>query len=113
MLSFILHFYTRTSHITIAKEYYVCLNIYFCPGKNRLEQKGLQKRFTINCYGKQKHEDSRAEKNKMYKILSDKKIALNIKNIFLNTIQPTIYLENKSKEKKKRYKEKAISKKIC
>ena len=39
--------------------------------KNRLKQKGLLKRFTINCYGKQKTlTDIREEKSKLYSKLS-------------------------------------------
>jgi hypothetical protein len=42
-------------------------------GRNRLAQKGLLKRFTINCYGKQLTlEDMRSEKAEKHKELSDK-----------------------------------------
>lgn len=42
--------------------------------KNRLSQKGLLKRFTIDCYGKQQTlEDIRAKKTEKYKELSGKK----------------------------------------
>jgi Poly(A) polymerase catalytic subunit len=42
--------------------------------KNRLEQKGLLKRFTLDCYGKQKNmEDIRAEKAEKFKELASKK----------------------------------------
>ena len=41
--------------------------------KNRLEQKGLLKRFSISCYGKQKTlEDNRAEKAAKFKELKEK-----------------------------------------
>ena len=42
--------------------------------KNRLEQKGLLKRFSIDCYGKQPTlEDMRAEKSEKFKELKDKR----------------------------------------
>jgi hypothetical protein len=42
--------------------------------KNRLEQTGLLKRFTMNCYGKQETlETIRAVKTEMYKKLADKR----------------------------------------
>jgi len=42
--------------------------------KNRLEQRGILKRFTLNCYGKQKNmEDIRSEKAEKFKELITKK----------------------------------------
>jgi hypothetical protein len=52
--------------------------------KNRLEQKGLLKRFSLNCYGKQPSmEDLRSEKAKMYKELINKKDSKEYKEWFL------------------------------
>ena len=43
--------------------------------KNRLEQKGLLRRFSINCYGKQKTlEDIRSYKSKKFKEFQEKGI---------------------------------------
>ena len=43
--------------------------------KNRLQQKGLLKRFSIECYGSQKTlEDIRAEKAKTFRMIKEKKI---------------------------------------
>ena len=43
--------------------------------KNRLQQKGLLKRFSIECYGTQKTlEDIRAEKAKTFRMIKEKKI---------------------------------------
>ena len=43
--------------------------------KNRLQQKGLLRRFTVNCYGKQQTlEDMRAEKSRIFKELKDKNV---------------------------------------
>jgi len=52
--------------------------------KNRLQQRGLLKRFTVQCYGKQKTlEDIREEKSKIYeKVKSDKKSKLYNMNFF-------------------------------
>lgn len=42
--------------------------------KNRLQQKGLLRRFSVNCYGKQETlEDIRASKSKLYKELKNSK----------------------------------------
>ena len=85
MLSFYLAFlYTNKPYYD--SERILCMSQYLfsVQAKNRLEQKGLLKRFTINCYGKQKTlEDSRAEKNKMYKLLSDKRGTKEYEEYFL------------------------------
>ena len=48
--------------ITLHNEYLFKVQL-----KNRLQQKGLLKRFTVQCYGKQKTlEDIREEKSKIY-----------------------------------------------
>jgi len=75
MLSFYLVF------IYIDRPYYdvnrlLCMSEYLfrVQLKNRLEQKGLLKRFSIECYGTHHTlEDNRAEKSKSYKSLKDKK----------------------------------------
>jgi hypothetical protein len=44
--------------------------------KNRLKQKGLLKRFSITCYGKQKTlEDIREEKVKIYEKVKSKEVS--------------------------------------
>ena len=53
--------------------------------KNRLQQKGLLKRFTINCYGKQKTlEDMREEKAKLYAKVRKNEIPRNSKIYNMN-----------------------------
>ena len=48
--------------------------------KNRLEQKGLLKRFTIDCYGNHKSlEDIRSEKSAIFKVLKSKSPSSNKK----------------------------------
>jgi hypothetical protein len=52
--------------------------------KNRLEQKGILKRFTLDCYGKQKNmEDIRAEKAEKFKELASDKNSAEYKQWFL------------------------------
>jgi hypothetical protein len=52
--------------------------------KNRLEQKGILKRFSIDCYGKQKNlEDIRAEKTAKFRELSGNKSSLEYQSWFL------------------------------
>ena len=61
--------------------------LFSVQSKNRLEQKGLLKRFTITCYGKQKTlEDARAEKNTKYKELINKKNTKEYEEYFLRYI---------------------------
>jgi hypothetical protein len=52
--------------------------------KNRLEQKGILKRFSIECYGKQKNmEDIRSEKAEKYRELSHDKSSIEYQSWFL------------------------------
>ena len=74
MLSFYLAFiyadlyYFNKDRILCMAEY-----LFDVEQQNRLEQKGLLKRFSISCYGKQTRvEDIRAEKTKKYKELAEK-----------------------------------------
>jgi len=72
--------------------------------KNRLEQKGLLKRFSIICYGHQESlEEMRAEKAKKFKDLKDKRGTREFEEWFLS-YRPTgkkEYRENKEKVVKK------------
>ena len=53
--------------------------------KNRLEQKGLLRRFSIICYGHQESvEEMRAEKANKYKELSEKRGTKEFEEWFLN-----------------------------
>ena len=74
MLSFYLAFiYADLSYFN--KDRILCMAEYLfdVEQQNRLEQKGLLKRFSISCYGKQTRlEDIRAEKTKKYKELAEK-----------------------------------------
>tara|TARA_B100000424_G_C22845530_1_gene451010 strand:- start:76 stop:978 length:903 start_codon:yes stop_codon:yes gene_type:complete len=118
MLSFYLVF------IYINRPYYdvnrlLCMSEYLFKVqlKNRLEQKGLLKRFTINCYGKHKTlEDIRSEKSKKYKELYDKNLKpgnLEYDTYFLryipsnnSTIKHNKFIKKKYKKSNKRIKRK-------
>jgi hypothetical protein len=75
MLSFYLAFiYVNKPYYT--KDRILCMSkmLFDIEQRNRLEQKGLLKRFSIKCYGKQPTlEDIRAEKTEMFKKLADKR----------------------------------------
>ena len=131
MLSFYLAFiYADKPYYT--KDRILCMSkfLFEMEQKNRLEQKGLLKRFSIKCYGKQPSlEDIRAEKTEMFKklatkkstpeyemwflkynpgldknglpIKSEKEIQEYIKNMsFLPKVQSLKYSENYKKQKK-------------
>ena len=64
----------------------LCMSQYLfsVQAKNRLQQKGLLKRFTIKCFGKQKTlEDSRAEKTEKFKELSGNRNSREYEDYFL------------------------------
>ena len=77
--------------------------------KNRLAQKGLLKRFSINCFGHQETvEEMRAEKAKKFEELKNKKMMMNMKNGFydidqqMENKQCTIKLTKKENQKKEK-----------
>lgn len=106
MLSFYLAF------LFINREYYeknrilcMCEYLFKVQQKNRLRQTGLLKRFSIDCYGKQKTlEIMRAEKAEMYQLLRKKKGTKQYEWWFLRYIPEEI---NKKKRKKKKKTKKA------
>ena len=97
MLSFFLAF------LYADKPYYdhdriLCMAQYLftVQSKNRLKQRGLLQRFSINCYGKQKTiEDIRGEKSSKHKELQHKKGTKEYEEWFLR------YIPNESKQKNK------------
>ena len=71
--------------------------------KNRLEQKGLLKRFSIECYGKSSTlENIRAEKAKKFRELQNKKNTLEYEEWFLK-YNPVEKRRSKMTTKRKRY----------
>ena len=103
MLSFYLAF------LFTNRDYYdhdriLCMSQYLfsVQAKNRLEQRGLLKRFTITCYGKQKTlEDARAEKNKKFKELQHNKESKEYEEYFLRYIPSEKKPKSLSSTKKK------------
>ncbi len=75
ILSFYLAFlYANRPYYDVDRILCMCEYLFYIQEKNRLNQKGLLKRFTMTCYGKQSTIESiREEKSKMYKKLSNKK----------------------------------------
>ena len=81
----------------------LCLAQYLfsVQSKNRLEQKGLLKRFSINCYGEQETlESMRADKAKKFKELSTKRGSKEYEEYFLR------YTPGENKRTKKSTKKK-------
>ena len=75
--------------------------------ENRLEQKGLLKRFNLHCIGKQPSiQDIRAEKTEKFKELANKKGTREYEMWFLNynpgkLNEPSIYKKKKYTHKEK------------
>ena len=77
--------------------------------KNRLEQKGILKRFSIECYGKQKNmEDIRAEKAEKYRELSGNKSSIEYQKWFLK-YNPS---DNKTRKLQKKLRKTVKNKRI-
>lgn len=107
MLSFYLAFlyggrkYYNVDRITCMSEF-----LFRVQERNRLQQKGLLKRFSINCYGTQhSKEDIRGEKSKKYKELKDKRGSREWDWYFLRYVP---HEENQKKFNKKKNKTKKI-----
>jgi len=95
MLSFYLAFlYTDAKYFN--KERILCMAkfLFDVEQKNRLEQRGLLKRFSINCYGKQKTlEDMRSEKAEMFRKLKGKKETAEYNEYFFKYV-PNKHISN-------------------
>jgi len=103
MLSFFLAF------IYADREYYdvnriLCMSQYLfdVQQKNRLEQKGLLKRFSINCYGKQHTlEEIRVEKSEKFEELKNKKNSKEYEEYFLRYVPADKKKQRQEKSTKK------------
>lgn len=106
MLSFYLAFlYTNRPHFKNFIDRIICVaNLLFeVQQKNRLQQKGVLKRFSIYCYGHQPTlEEIRSTKSEKYKELKDKRSSREFKEWFLN-YKPT---ESNQQEKQAKTQEK-------
>jgi len=119
MLSFYLSFlYTNRDYYNEFSERILCMSkfLFDVQQKNRLEQKGLLKRFSIICYGHQESvEEMRAEKAKKFKELQTKRDTREYEEWFLNYKPGTIKLKNnldENKENKQQTEEHVERKKI-
>jgi hypothetical protein len=98
MLSFYLAFlYADKPYYNQFLDRILCMSkfLFDVQQKNRLEQKGLLRRFSINCYGHQESvEEIRAEKAKKYKELKKKGNKAEFEEWFLN-YKPDDYKKKK------------------
>lgn len=112
MLSFYLAFiYADRKYYD--KERIICMSefLFKVQEKNRLSQKGILKRFSIDCYGEQiSRENIRRTKNEMYKLLKNKRNSKKYEAWFLRYI-PMQEKEKKNKKLKKKYTQKKKVKK--
>ena len=103
MLSFYLAFlYTNRPYYTEFSDRILCMAkfLFQVQQKNRLEQKGLLKRFSISCYGHQASiEELRAEKAEKFKELKNKKGTKEYNEWFLN-YRPEDKLQTKNENEK-------------
>jgi len=115
MLSFYLSFlYTNRDYYNEFSERILCMSkfLFDVQQKNRLQQKGLLKRFSIVCYGHQESiEEMRAQKAKKFKELQTKKGTRDYEEWFLNYKPETMKNKIDGTEKNKNVK-KNITKKI-
>jgi hypothetical protein len=99
MLSFSLAFlYTNRPYFTEFSDRILCMSkfLFEVQQKNRLQQKGLLKRFSIVCYGHQDSiEELRAEKAEKFKELKSKKGTTEYDEWFLN-YRPEDKIDNNS-----------------
>jgi hypothetical protein len=88
MLSFYLAFlYTNRPYYSNFMDRIVCMSkfLFNVQQKNRLKQKGLLRRFSITCYGRQETvEEMRAHKSEKFKELRDKRGTKEFDEWFLN-----------------------------
>ena len=106
MLSFYLAFiYTNQSYFPRDRILCMAKFLFEVEEKNRLQQKGVLKRFSVECYGKQPTmEDLRAEKAEMFRKLANKRGTREYDEWFLK-YNPAIKKDKKEKEEKEKEKE--------
>ena len=104
MLSFYLAFvYADRPYYNLFLDRILCMSKYLfdVQQKNRLEQKGLLRRFSITCYGHQESvEEMRAHKAEKYKELKEKGDQVAFEELFLN-YKPGDLINKKSDGMKK------------
>ena len=104
MLSFYLAFlYVDRPYYRENRILCMCEFLFKAQQKYRLRQRGLLKRFSINCYGKQQTKESmRAEKNDMYIKLKGKRRSKDYQWWFLRYIPHDIHNKKISLKRKKK-----------
>ena len=108
MLSFYLAFIYTTEY-SYFRERIICMATFLfkVEEENRLEQKGLLKRFNLHCIGKQPSiQDIRAEKTEKFKELANKKGTREYEMWFLNYNPGKLNEQTINKKKKYTHKEK-------
>lgn len=112
MLSFYLAFlYANRDYYD--KERIICMSefLFNVQARNRLEQKGLLRRFSINCFGvQQTMETIRAKKTEKYKELKNKRGTYEFEKYFLRYVPKDIQYD-KEREKNRRKRNKINTKK--
>ena len=85
MLSFYLAFiYSDRPYYDDERILCMAHKLFLVQQKNRLKQKGLLKRFSLNCYGNQVTlESNRTKKSEMYKALQNKRHTKEYEELFL------------------------------
>ena len=119
MLSFYLAFlYTDRPYYSEFSDRILCMSkfLFEVQQKNRLQQKGLLRRFSITCYGHQESiEEMRAHRATKFKELKDKRGTKEFDEWFLNYKPEDALARNETKktsETKKTTKSDTISKSI-
>lgn len=107
MLSFYLAFiYADRAYYDIKRILCMAAFLFDVQKRNRLSQKGILKRFSLNCYGEQQTLESiRAEKTKMFEELKNKKKTKEYESWFLN-YSPAELAQEKSQKRREREREK-------
>lgn len=107
MLSFYLAFYyVKRPYYDPKRILCMCDYLFKAQEKNRLQQKGLLRRFSIDCYGEEKHtlEKTRAHKSEMFEKLKHKRGSDEWNWYFLKYSpgSPDMKKQNKKTRKKKK-----------
>jgi hypothetical protein len=107
MLSFYLAFiYADRPYYDIKRILCMAAFLFDVQRRNRLSQKGILKRFSLNCYGEQQTlENIRAEKTKKFEELKNKKNTKEYESWFLN-YSPSELAQQKSQKRKEKEREK-------
>ena len=112
MLSFYLAFiYANRPYYDLDRLLCMAQYLFQVQAKNRLQQKGLLKRFSLNCYGQQQTlENMRAEKTDKFKELKNNKSSKEYQEWFLRYLPNQLNSPNENKKKTKKQTKKQTKK---